>query len=215
MSENAKRTTSELISDLDSVPSIVGNLGLSIAAAQKAFNLDYLETLERLLPLIKSVLGQDGADDAFLNEMLKRLIPPVYQYTETSLSVRLDLAQSERKAASGNLGVGTGAITLSAGMSASYGLDYRAAAEVRTVIHARPMDQNAMNSLLDRAKTLSQKEIDLPEGTPRIDQEINKTATRLAEQAGRSEDPPPSDPPPSSDPPADGAPQDSSSPADS
>ena len=34
--------TSELIQDLNSVPSIVGALGLSIAAAQKAFNLDYL-----------------------------------------------------------------------------------------------------------------------------------------------------------------------------
>lgn len=194
-SNAASSKTSQLISDLDSVPSIIGNLGLSIAAAQKVFNLEYLESLERLIPLIQSILGKENLDEnnkEFLESMLTQLAPAAYQYTETSLSVRLDLAQSERKSSSGNLGVGTGAITLSAGMAVSYGLDYRAAAEVRTVIHARNLDPSAMQSLLKRSKALSSKDLELPKDTPRIDSEIHQSATRLAEQVSGAEVPAPS-----------------------
>jgi hypothetical protein len=184
--------TSQLIRDLDSVPAIVGNLGLSIAGAQKAFNLEYLESLERLLPLIKSMLGKKNLNDddrTFLEALLTRLMPASYQYTETSLVVRLDLARSERKSVAGNLGVGTGAVTISAGMSAAYGLDYRAAAEVRTVIHARNLEDGAMTALLKRAKALADSPLELPEGTPRIDQEIVNSAKSLAEKVGAEETP--------------------------
>lgn len=214
----ASSKTSQLIRDLDSVPSIVGNLGLSIAAAQKAFNLEYLESLERLVPLIKSILGKKNLDDddrTFFETLLTQLAPAAYQYTETSLAVRLDLAQSERKAASGKLGFATGAVTLSAGMSASYGLDYRAAAEVRTVIQARNLDPAAMKALLERAASLAEGNLELPEGTPRIDQEINDTAARLAGALSDGSDPDsegdaeaggaPAEPTEGVQPPADGA----------
>ena len=49
-------TVSNLIKDLSTVPTIVGGLGLSIAAAQKAFNLDYLENIERLLAMTKKLM---------------------------------------------------------------------------------------------------------------------------------------------------------------
>lgn len=205
----ARSKTSQLIRDLDSVPSIVGNLGLSIAAAQKAFNLEYLESLERLVPLIRSILGKKNLSDddrTFFETLLTQLAPPAYQYTETSLAVRLDLAQSERTAASGKLGFATGAVTVSAGMSKSYGLDYRAAAEVRTVIQARTLDPAAMKALLERAASLSESDLELPEGTPRIDQEIHDTASRLAgaleESDGQGGQEMPSDAPPANSVPA-------------
>ncbi len=184
--------TSQLIRDLDSVPAIVGNLGLSIAGAQKAFNLEYLESLERLLPLIKSLLGSKKLNDddrTFLKALLMQLAPASYQYTETSLVVRLDLARSERSSVAAKLGVGTGAVTLSAGMTAAYGLDYRAAAEVRTVIHARSLEEGAMEALLKRAKALADSPLELPEGTPRIDQEIVNSAKSLADKVGAVEVP--------------------------
>jgi len=46
-------STTTLIKDLTNVPSIISSLGLGVAAAQKAFNLDYLESLERLFALAK------------------------------------------------------------------------------------------------------------------------------------------------------------------
>ena len=53
---------SKLVGDLASVSEIVGALGLSIAAAQKAFNLDYLDSVERLLFLVKMLLGGKKVD---------------------------------------------------------------------------------------------------------------------------------------------------------
>ena len=174
--------TSKLIRDLDSVPSIVGNLGLSIAAAQKAFNLDYLESLERLVALIKSMLGTTTLNDndrLFFESVLTRLAPPSYQYTETTLSVKLDLAQSQRTAVTGNLGVGVGAVTIGAAMSSAFGLDYRAAAECQTVIHARNLDPSAMQALFERAAEISEKSLELPADTPRIDHQIVESAQEL------------------------------------
>ena len=40
---------SKLVKDLSNIPEIVGALGISIAEAQKAFNVDYLDNIERLL----------------------------------------------------------------------------------------------------------------------------------------------------------------------
>jgi hypothetical protein len=97
---------SMLINDLSNVPNIVGGLGLSIAAAQKALNLDYLENLEQLLGLVKATLGgvkqgatagttetlaaaeQDRVNSmaTAIQDMLKPNAPSRYQYSETTLS---------------------------------------------------------------------------------------------------------------------------------
>src|SRR5947209_14711668 len=128
MADNKK--VSELINDLSSVPNIIGNLGLSIAAAQKAFNLDYLENIERMFALIKATLGGVKAGDAThpaaalsadeqakvdamastIQDMLKAIAPSRYQFSETTLSVRLDLAQTLQASATVGLGVGFRAI---------------------------------------------------------------------------------------------------------
>ena len=103
---------SDLIKDLSNVPNIVGGLGLSIAAAQKAFDVDYLDSIERILALIKIMLGGKKADPQgnpidlddkekeslaataqVIQELLTKLAPSRYQFTETTLAVKLDLAQ--------------------------------------------------------------------------------------------------------------------------
>ena len=106
----ADQRASMLINDLSKVPNIVGGLGLAIAAAQKAFNLDYVESLERVVGLIQMLLAGKGADGKDLDteqaqrlaearpaiaDMIKALAPSRYQYTETTLSVRLDLAHTK------------------------------------------------------------------------------------------------------------------------
>jgi hypothetical protein len=173
---------SDLIKDLSSVPNIVGNLGLSIAAAQKAFNLDYLENIERILGLIYAMLGgvkagagpgqttalstaEQAKVDAMapaIQDMLKALAPSRYQFTETSLNVKLDLAQTLQVGGSVGLGVGYGALTLNAAFTIGYSYDYRAAAECNTVIHAIPADPSVFQTLLDRAKNLTDSSLALP-----------------------------------------------------
>jgi hypothetical protein len=172
---------SDLIKDLSNVPNIVGGLGLSIAAAQKAFDVDYLDSIERILALIKIMLGGKKADAQgnpidlddkekeslaataqVIQELLTKLAPSRYQFTETTLNVKLDLAQSLQIGGTVGLGFGVGAISLSAAFTIAYGFDYRAAAECRTVIHAYPADQAVFTALLGRAEKLSDKTLELP-----------------------------------------------------
>lgn len=176
---------SSLIKDLSNVPNIIGALGLSIANAQKAFDVEYLDSIARILALIKIMLGKQKADaqgnpvpltadeseklqqmSQFIQEMLTKLAPSRYQFTETSLQVRLDLAQSLQVGGSVGLGFGVGAISLNAAFTIGYRFDYRAAAECRTVIHAYPADQAVFTALLGRAEKLANSALELP---PRAD----------------------------------------------
>ena len=171
---------SKLIKDLNQVPNIVGGLGLSIAAAQKALNLDYLEGLERILIMGTRLLGTDPppapgttptkkTEDQIAGEeaakkivigLLTAFAPPRYQFTETTLDVKLDLAQSMDLGASVGLGLGFPGVAVNAALSVGYAYDYRAAAEVRTVLHATPGDPTLTQTLLSRAEAIGKREID-------------------------------------------------------
>lgn len=182
------KEVSRLIDDLSSVPSIVGSLGLSIAAAQKAFNLDYLQNLERLLATAKSLLGDENESDAnteklekfggVITEMIMSLAPSRYQFTETSLSVKLDLAQTMSRGVNLGLGINTGAVAVNAAMTSAFGYDYRAAAEVKTVLHAISPDQSAFRALLKEAKSISEKALTLP-SVAEVDQGIIDTTSNI------------------------------------
>jgi len=156
---------SDLIQDLSNVPNIIGGLGLSIASAQKAFDVEFLDSVERIIAMAKSVLGSGAADTqglAFIQDLIMKLAPSRYQFTETTLSVRLDLAQSLKVAGSVGLGFGVGAINVNAAFTLGYAYDYQAAAQCQTVIHAYPMDAATFKALLDRAATLNDKSLELP-----------------------------------------------------
>lgn len=180
----APKHASDLIKDLSNVPNIIGGLGISIANAQKLFDAEYLDSIARILALISMMLGgkKDGGDgkpvdlsDAekasltdmaqFIKEMLTKLAPSRYQFTETSLVVKLDLAQSLQVGGTVGVGFGVGAVSLSAAFTIAYSYDYRAAAECRTVIHAYPPDQAVFTALLGRAEKLSEKALELPPQT--------------------------------------------------
>lgn len=183
---------SKLVADLSKVPNIIGGLGLSIAAAQKAFNADYLENLERLVALARSLLGgkdeagtdvsaQVGEMKVFLQELLKAVGPPRYQFTETTLAVRLDLAQTMSTDVNVGLGVGYGGVAVNASLAVGYRYDYRAAAECRTVIQAIPADATMLQTLLDRAGKLSDKALELPARTE-VDQRIIDQSGKVYEK---------------------------------
>jgi hypothetical protein len=156
-----------LIKDLSHVPEIVAGLGLSIAAAQSALNKAYLDGLERVLGMCKSLHADPGLEGKadqreFVATLIKQLAPAQYQFTETTLSVRLNLAQSMDKSSEVGLGVGFGAVAVNAAFAVAYGYDYEAAAECRTVLHARPLDPNVLERLLARSTELSNKALELP-----------------------------------------------------
>lgn len=204
--------SSQLIKDLTQVPNIIGGLGLSIAAAQKAFNLNYLENLEQLIALIKSMLGEmkkgpgdvavrltpeeserfQNFSDSF-KDMLTALAPSRYQYSETTFTVRLDLAQSIHIGGTVGLGVGYGGIAINAAFTIGYGFDYRAGAECHTVIHAIPADQTVLKALMERAKEIDVKALELPPQS-KVDQAIFDQTSKTFEKLIGSKPLPPKTP---------------------
>lgn len=183
---------SSLIKDLSSVPNIIGSLGLSIAAAQKAFNLDYLENLEKMLAMAKSLIGEiDETDEkaqqfiGMVNTMLLALAPSRYQFTETTLTVKLDLAQTMSKGQQAGLGINTGAVSVNAAMTSAFGYDARTAAEVRTVLHAISPDKAVFNALLSQAKDLSEDATVLPPAATVDENIVNKTNQIFKKLIGR------------------------------
>jgi hypothetical protein len=161
MNEN----TSKLVRDLNHVPGIIAGFGLSIAAAQRALNLDYLEGVERIVALAARVCGeaQPAGFENLVRHLIQAAAPSRYQFSETTLTVRLDLAQSMNISGEGSLGLGWGAAVVNAAFAAAYGYDYRAAAECRCVLHAVPPDPNMFQALLHRARELGERTVTLPD----------------------------------------------------
>ncbi|MCX6599180.1 MAG: hypothetical protein NTV70_22740 [Acidobacteria bacterium] len=150
---------SKLIRDLSSVPNVVADLGLAIAQAQKQLNIDYIDSLKVLAAIAKDALGssKEADSDAFLKHLVMTAAPARYQFTETTLMVRMDLSESKQSQITAGGGFGMAGVVVNGSFSAGRSSEYRAGAEVRTVIHAvLPQDnQTAFNSLLDRAKNLA------------------------------------------------------------
>jgi len=167
-----------LISDLKTVPGIIGSLGLGIADAQKELNVEYLRSIEVLVDLVKALTPGRDEDvqpgDAQAKKDLKlrreamaslllQLAPPRYQYTRTELHVRMDLSQRADKAASVGGGVALGAVAVNGSFAMAASQEYRAAAECHTVIDAMlPTGNNEMifKELMAAAKT--QEAVPLP-----------------------------------------------------
>ena len=140
---------------LITVAKIVGQLGLSVADAQREFDVNYISRMTDFVKIANSLMtGSNPADSAAVREILMKLAPSHYQFTETTLSVKMDLSQSLSVSAGLGVSVGVGAVAVNASMSVAYGTDERSAAEIKTVIHAIPADRAVMDTLLQRAKDL-------------------------------------------------------------
>ncbi len=173
--------SSKIISDLTHLPNIIAALGLGIAQAQAKMDLDYLQSLERLVVMAKSLLGGQKASgggnvttseeeqrnlaqfQSVIKDFLTVLAPTRYQFTETTLTVKLELAQHLDVSGSAGLSAGIGAVAINASLAIGYGSDYRGAAECKTVLHAVPTDANTLRTLLDRANQLGTKELSMPQ----------------------------------------------------
>ncbi len=138
---------------LITVAKIVGQLGLSVADAQREFDVNYINRMTDFVKIANSMLTIAGQDNGTaVREILMKLAPSHYQFTETTLTVKMDLAQTLSVSAGLGVSVGVGAVAVNASMSVAYGTDQRSAAEIKTVIHAIPADRGVMDTLLQRAK---------------------------------------------------------------
>lgn len=192
--------STKIIDDLTHIPNIIAGLGLSIAEAQRHFDLDYLQSVERLIVMAQSLLSgrktQDGQPSAELSaeekqrfeqfqsvikDFLITLAPTRYQFTETTLNVKLDLAQHLDVSAGAGVSAGIGGVAINASLSIGYGTDYRGAAECRTVLHAVPTDPTTLRTLLDRAKELAGKDQVLPERS-KVDTAVQNQANSIFER---------------------------------
>ena len=155
---------SKLMEDLNQVPAIIASLGQAIAESQKEFDVNYLNGIRTLASIAKSFAeGTPGISEDLLKHLLSTAAPARYQFTETTLTVKLDLAQSTDFAMQAGIGFGFAGIVVNAGFALGFGEDFRAGAEVRTTIHAVLPQENkpVFDILLNRAKELTA--IPLPE----------------------------------------------------
>ena len=98
-----------------------------------------------------------------IKDFLIALAPTRYQFTETTLTVKLDLAQHLDVSAGLGVSAGISGVAINATVSIGYGTDYRGAAECRNCVARGAGGSTTLRTLLDRAKELGGKDAALPE----------------------------------------------------
>jgi len=145
---------------LQTLPALLGNLGLSIAEAQRRLDQNYIESLIAFTKMISSIGGgnppANTTQSQFL-ELFKAIAPSHYQFTETAVEVRADLRMASASELSFGAELGINKGVFSATVNFSYlkrsASDYQASAALRSVINAIPADHAMLNDLLARAGT--------------------------------------------------------------
>lgn len=155
-----------LTGQLYHLPGIIGNLGISVANAQKALNSDYIRNVQIVIDMIGKMLENQDDPQAdtvtVVKELLKQMAPSRYQFTQTTLEFYADLAERKQKDMQVALGGGFSSVTVSAGYAKSFGYDYRAAARVTAVLDALPANDATFQALVDKAKDIKLKAEDMP-----------------------------------------------------
>lgn len=150
MNEN----TAQLLQSLQTVPSLLSELALSVAAAQSRLDEDYVRNLKEYLQMVASLPlpASGGTTPAEWTALLQATAPSRHQFIETTVEVRADLQMStlSELGLSGQLGARAGlfAVTLNASYTRRNAYDHRAAATIRSVIHAVPPSPGLMERLL-------------------------------------------------------------------
>jgi hypothetical protein len=166
MADTNEPVMDRLTGQLYHLPGIIGNLGISVANAQKALNSDYIRNVQIVIEMIGKMLENQDDPQAdtvtVVKELLKQMAPSRYQFTQTTLEFYADLAERKQKDMQAALGGGFSSVTISAGYAKSFGYDYRAAARVTAVLHALPANDATFQALIDQAKDIKLKADDMP-----------------------------------------------------
>lgn len=168
MADEIKSELDRLTGQLYYLPGIIGKLGVSVANAQKTLNEDYLLNVQKIMGMASDLLkGTEDTDKKLgvMKELLKEMAPSRYQFTETSLEFSADLSERSSTDLQGAIGGGFAGVTITAGYAKAFAYDYRAAARVKTVLHAMPPNEATFGTLVERAKELGIEAGDLPSRT--------------------------------------------------
>jgi hypothetical protein len=140
---------------VQTVPKLVSDLALSIAEAQRRMDVTYIQDLTDFIKLASQYLGSGNRAPETLIALFRAMGPTRYQFTETVLETRADLQMTTLSEATvgGTLGFNAPfAVSVNASYMRRSGLDARAAATIRTVLHAVSADQAVGQALLDAAQ---------------------------------------------------------------
>ena len=131
-----------------------------------------IKTAEEALAAAKAPTLPPGILD-----LIKAIGPSRYQFTETTLKVRIDLSRSLDIVGSIGVGAGFGAVAVNAALTVGYAYDYQAAAECTTVLHAVPTNETVLKTLLDRAKEVDGQKLTLPARSAADDKLVEQLKT--------------------------------------
>lgn len=159
---HAGDTMDRFYDQINTLPKLIGDLGLSVAEAQRRMDEAYLNDLAEFAKLVEALVGHDAdAGNKFLN-LFKGMGPTRQQITETVCEVRADLqmASVSEFGIEGTFGITVPfAVSVSASYSKRTATDFRAAALVRTTINAIPASEQVMAALLPRAGDIIHAEL--------------------------------------------------------
>lgn len=141
-------------SQFQTLPGLIGDLALNIAAAQRRLDQNYLESLAEFAKVVNTVVTDKGDAKQFL-ELFKAIAPSRYQFTETAIEVRADIQVASASETKVGVDVGIKTPVFTAAVNFSYlkrsASDHQAAALLRTVLNAIPADPGLLDKLLERA----------------------------------------------------------------
>lgn len=153
----------EFYDGLLTLPKLLGDLGLSVAEAQRRLDQYYVESLTEVMKVAAPMIeAGDPAAAGTFETLLKALAPSRYQFSETVVEVRADLQMttaSETKVG-GSLGfTAPFAVTINASYAKMSAYDHRAAALIRSTLHAMPANEALLGTLLTAARTSGSTEL--------------------------------------------------------
>jgi hypothetical protein len=144
----------KLFENLQTLPGLIGELGLSIAVAQQRLDENYLENLVAFANLALPIIQKsDTQHVAQFLELFKSVAPSRYQFTETTVEVRADLQMASAQEIGISGSVKLSAVAINASYTKRTAYDYQAAAHIRTVLHAIPASDVVLDKLLAASNT--------------------------------------------------------------
>lgn len=147
----------------ETLPKLISDLALSVAAAQSRMDVTYIHDMKALLQIIASLYrdkdGNATVPPADLISLFKTMGPTRYQFTETVVEIRADMQLTTGSQFSVGISAPF-AVAVNASYTRRTASDYRASALIRTVLHAVSADPGVMQTLLNAAATLK---TELPE----------------------------------------------------
>lgn len=150
------KKAAQFYDNLQSVAKLIGDLALNVADAQDRLDTSYVRNLKAFLEAIREATA-DLPDSETRAKLILSLAPSRYQFTETVIEARADMQMSSAEQFGLSLDAGFRNPVLAVAVNASYvkrsAYDYRAAALIRSVLHAVPADPAVMEKLIEAART--------------------------------------------------------------